>query len=174
MKHRFLRLTVIVLTSVLIGAACQAQAATPPVDTMATAVAQVAFGLLTQTEVAAAATAAAATSTPPPPTPTLTPSPTETVFVVLNQSGQPKLPQTITQGASCWLGGPNVVHETNLNKGKGVQLLGVGSVPGWFIIRDPYFHRPCWISVNDLKVFPGTDLSKYPVMTPGGTPAVGQ
>ena len=129
MKHRFLRLTVIVLTSVLIGTACQAQAATPPVDTMATAVAQVAFGLLTQTEVAAAATAAAATSTPPPPALTTTPSPTETGVMVLNQSGQPKLPQTITQGASCWLGGPNVVHETNLNKGKGVQLLGVGSVP---------------------------------------------
>ena len=174
MNLRLLRLTVIVLTSVLIGTACQAQAATPPVDTMATAVAQVAFGLLTQTEVAAAANAAAATSTPPPPALTTTPSPTETGVMVLNQSGQPKLPQTITQGASCWLGGPNVVHETNLNKGKGVELLGVGSVPGWYIIRDPYFHRPCWISENDLKVFPGTDLSKVPVMTPGGTPAVGQ
>ena len=174
MNLRLLRLTIIVLTSVLIGTACQGQAATPPVDTMATAVAQVAFGLLTQTEVAAAATAAAATPTPPPPTITITPSATATVAAVLNQSGQPKLPQTITQGASCWLGGPNVVHETNLNKGKGVQLLGVGSVPGWYIIRDPYFHRPCWISANDLKVFPGTDLSKVPVMTPGGTPAVGQ
>jgi hypothetical protein len=174
MNLRLLRLTVIVLTSVLIGTACQAQAATPPVNTMATAVAQVAFDMLSQTAAAAAATAAAATPTPLPPTITTTPSPTETVAPVLNANGQPKLPQTITQGASCWLGGPNVVHETNLNKGKGVELLGVGSVPGWYIIRDPYFHRPCWISENDLKVFPGTDLSKFPVMTPGGTPTVGQ
>ena len=141
---------------------------------MATAIAQVASSLLTQTAVAAAATAAAATPTPPPPTITITPSPTETVVIPLNQSGQPKLPQTMTELAGCYFGpGPSYTLETHLHKGKGVQLLGVGSVPGWYIIRDPYFHRPCWISENDLKIFPGTDPSTYPVMTPG-TPLMGQ
>jgi hypothetical protein len=52
-------------------------------------------------------------------------------------------------------------------------LLGVGSIDGWYVIRDPYFHRPCWIQQADLKIFPGTDLSTYPVMTPG-VPAIGQ
>ena len=175
MSLRVLRLTVIVLTSVLIGTACQAQAATPPVDTMATAVAKVAFGLLTQTQVAAAATAAAATPTPLPPTITITPSPTETVVIPLNQSGQPKLPQTLTDGVSCWLGGPGGTWplDSHLLHGKGVQLLGVGSVPGWFIIRHPKFHNPCWILQTDLKVFPGIDISTLPVMTPG-TPHMGQ
>jgi hypothetical protein len=77
MNLRFLRLTVIVLTSVLIGTACQAQAATPPVDTMATAVAQVAFAMLTQTAVSRRLYPASR-HPPRPPTITMTPSPTET------------------------------------------------------------------------------------------------
>ena len=174
MNIRLLRLSGIGLASILIGTACQPKAVTPQVDAMATAVAQVASSLLTQTAAAASPTPAA-TPTPPPPTITITPSPTETVVIPLNQSGQPKLPQTMTELAGCYFGpGPSYTLETHLHKGKGVQLLGVGCVPGWYIIRDPYFHRPCWISENDLKVFPGTDLSTFPVMTPGGTPVVGQ
>ena len=173
MNIRFLRLSVIGLASILIGTACQPKAATPQVDTMATTVAQVAYSLLTQTAVSAAATSAAATPTPHPPTITITPSPTETVVIPLNQSGLPKLPQTVNF-AGCYFGpGPSYTSESNISKGKGVQLLGVGSVPGWYIIRNPYFHRPCWISENDLKIFPGTDVTKLPVMTPG-VPLMGQ
>jgi hypothetical protein len=175
MNIRFLRLSGIGLASILIGTACQPKAATPQVDTMATAVAQVAYSLLTQTAVAAAATAAAATPTPPPPTITITPSPTATVVIPLNQSGQPKLPQTLTDGVSCWLGGPGGTWplDSHLLHGKGVQVIGVGSVPGWLIIRHPKFHNPCWILESDLKIFPGTDISTLPVMTPG-PPHMGQ
>ena len=160
MKLRFLRLALIGSAAILMGTACQRSPAAPSADEMATAVAQAAFALMTQT-------AAASSPTPPPPTVTLTPSPTETETATPTDSGPPRLPQTINF-AGCYFGpGPSYTLESNISKGKGVQLLGVGSVPGWYIIRNPYFHRPCWISVNDLKIFPGTDPSTLPVMTPG-------
>jgi hypothetical protein len=166
MDLRILRLFVIGLAALLIVTACQSKAPTPSVDAMATAVAQAASVLLTQT-------AAAASPTPPPPTVTITPSPTETETVTPTLSGPPRLPQTVNF-AGCYFGpGPSFTLESNISKGKGVELLGVGSVPGWYIIRNPYFHRPCWISVNDLKIFPGTDPSTFPVMTPG-EPLMGQ
>ena len=161
-----LRLSVIGFAVVLIATACQPKAPTPSADVMATSVAQAASVLLTQT-------AAAASPTPPPPTVTLTPSSTQTATASPTSSGPPRLPQTVNF-AGCYFGpGPTYTLESNISKGKGVQLLGVGSVAGWYIIRNPYFHRPCWISVNDLKIFPGTDISTLPVMTPG-TPGQGQ
>jgi hypothetical protein len=163
-----LRLTVIGFAVIVMATACQPKAPTPSVDVMATSVAQVASVLLTQT-------ASAASPTPHPPTVTLTPSSTQTATASPTSSGPPRLPQTVADGVSCWLGGPGGTWplDSHLNHGKGVQLLGVGSVPGWYIIRNPYFHRPCWISEKDLKVFPGTNISTLPVMTPG-TPHMGQ
>ena len=159
------RLTVVGLSVILIGTACQSKAATPQVDTMATAVAQAASVLLTQT-------AAAASPTPLPPTVTLTPSPTATETVTPTLSGPPRRPQT-ENFAACYLGGPGgkaYQLDSNISKGKGVELLGLGNVPGWYVIRNPYFHRPCWIAQADLKIFPGTDITTYPVMTPGIPP----
>ena len=84
------------------------------------------------------------------------------------------MPRTVTF-AACYLGGPGSDYEleSNINKGKGVDLLGLGNIPGWYVIRNPYFHRPCWILASDLKVFEGTDLTALPVMTPG-IPLMGQ
>ena len=160
MNLHLLRLFVIGLAVILFGAACGSRASTLQADTMATAVAQAASVLLTQT-------AAASSPTSPPPTVTLTPSPTETEAATPTESGPPRKPQTVNF-AGCYFGpGPSYTLESNISKGKGVELLGVGSVPGWYIIRNPYFHRPCWISEADLKIFPGTDITTYPVMTPG-------
>jgi hypothetical protein len=57
--------------------------------------------------------------------------------------------------------------DSNIIKGKRVEFLGVGNVAGWYIIRNPYFHQPCWIEAVDLKILPGTDITTFPVMTPG-------
>lgn len=138
--------------------------ATPSPDTMATAVAEAAFRLLTQT-------AAASSPTPRPPTPTMTPSYTDTPTAEPTSTVQFRYPMTVNF-ASCGLGGPEpqFAHETSVKKGKGVELLGIGSIDGYLVIRDPYFHRPCWMKVTDLKIFDGTDMSQYPVMTPGVPP----
>jgi hypothetical protein len=134
---------------------------TPPVDSLGTAVAQAAADLLT-------ATAAAASPTSPPPTVTATALPTETPTAEPTSEDVGRMPMTLTY-AACWFGpGPSYALESNISKGKGVELLGIGNVPGWYIIRNPYFHQPCWIQEADLKIFEGTDLTQFPVMTPGG------
>jgi hypothetical protein len=161
-----LRYFVLMITGLLpvLVVACAGESA-PKVDTVATAVAQAASDLLTQT-------AAAASPTSPPPTLTATPSPTAAPSPT--ETPEFRRPQTVTF-ASCGLGGPEPAyeHETSVAKGKGVELLGIGSIAGYYVIRDPYFHRPCWMRATDLKIFPGTDLSQYPVMTPG-IPQAGQ
>jgi hypothetical protein len=126
---------------------------------MATAVAQVAFGLLTQTAAAAS----------PTPAVTLTPNSTETPTEVSPTSEDfGRMPMTLSY-AACWFGpGSGYDLDSNISKGKGVELLGIGNVPGWYVIRNPYFHSPCWIRATDLRIFDGTDLTKYPVMKPGG------
>lgn len=155
-----------ILLLVAFTAACSPPAS-PQVDAVATAVAQAAFTLLTQT-------AAAASPTPWPPTATPAAAPTETPTQAPTSSGPARRPQTQTF-AACWLGGPGSPYalDSNIKQGKGVELLGVGNAPGWYVIRNPYFHRPCWILASDLKIFEGTDLASFPVMTPG-IPLMGQ
>jgi hypothetical protein len=152
--------TVLSLLGVLLAvmaAACRAPA-TPAADSLATAVAQAASDLLTQTAKAASPT--------PPPTTTLTRGPTNTPTSTPTSTGPPKRPQ-VRNFAGCWFGpGPSYVLESNISQGKSVDLLGVGSVSGWYIVRNPYFHQPCWMQAADLIIFPGTDLSSVPVMTP--------
>ncbi len=139
---------------------CAPQPAAPSPAQIATTVAQAAFGLMTQT-------AAASTPTPHPPTHTPTPSLTPTPAVTPTETAGPKRPQT-ANFAACWFGpGASYALESNISKGKSVALLGVGSQAGWYIIQNPYFHKPCWIQASDLTIFPGTDLTTLTVMTPG-------
>lgn len=140
---------------------------TPTADTVGTSVVETAFALLTQT-------AAAASPTPLPPTSTPEPTATEVPSPSPTSSQPPQMPRTVNF-AACWLGGPGNPYalDSNIKAGKAVEFFGQGNSPGWFVIRNPYFHRPCWILASDLKLFEGTDPSTYPVMTPG-IPRMGQ
>jgi hypothetical protein len=159
MQPQLRRLALIVIAAVLIISACASEPTPPPMDTMATAVAQAAYDLLTLT-------AAAASATPPPPTITPTPSPTETPTLAPTSSEPIKLP-VLTVFAGCWVGpGPSYTLISNISKGARVEIIGVGDVPGWYIIRNPYFHNPCWVEAINLKIDPRMDLTIYPVMTP--------
>ena len=154
------RKTLAIIAAAAIAAigACAPKPTPPAVDDMATAVAQLAIGMLSQTAAAAS----------PTPTATLTPSPTDTPPAATATSADAgRMPMTLTY-AACWFGpGPSYPLESNISKGKGVELLGVGNSPGWYIIRNPYFHAPCWIQAADLRIYEGTDLTQLPVMTPG-------
>ncbi|MGA7193334.1 MAG: hypothetical protein WBW94_06850, partial [Anaerolineales bacterium] len=154
MNLRFLRLAVIGLAAILISAACAPKATPPQVDDMATNIASGVSAALTQT--AAAPTplpSATSTQTPIPATITPTSGPVE--------------PPLVVKFAACWFG-PDSTYglESNIAKGQRVQLLGIGSVPGWYIISNPYFHQPCWIEAVNLSIHVGTDMSQYPVITP--------
>ncbi len=165
MRSGFLYLVMIGLLALVLAAGCTPKTATPPpVDIAGTIAMQLASSMLTQT-------VAAYSPTPPPATPTLPPTVTivaDTATPEYVATNRPEI-QTDPQ-ASCWKGGPPTLGyklDSNISFPKKVDLLGVGSVPGWYVIKNPYFNAPCWISADDLKIFSDIDLSTYPVMTPG-------
>lgn len=145
--------------------ACAPQApATPTVDIIGTTAAQLAAQMLTQT-------AAAIPPTPLPPTETPTPLPTETPSA---PTEKPVLdPPSVITFAGCWAGpGDTYTLISNIDPSirksgrQVVTLLGVASIPGWYIIRNPYFNNPCWIQAENLQLDPRMNLADYPVMTP--------
>ena len=115
-------------------------------------------------------TAAAPTSTPLPPTatPTLAFTDTPEPTVPTSQINPPRL---IAQ-TGCWTGPGDTYTlisniELNARGRKNVIILGVGSVDGWIVIRNPYFNNPCWVPLSAMEIDPNFNLSGYPVMTPG-------
>jgi hypothetical protein len=170
MKSGFLYSLVIGLLALalVLVAGCTPKATPPPVDIAGTIAVQMASSMLTQT-------VAAYSPTPPPVTPSATPTmvpvtPTETVYVATNR---PRVVGVEPYGTgSCWIGGPGPSYgyknlSSHISNAKNVDLLGVGSVPGWYIIRNPYNNGSCWISAEELQLFTDIDVSTYPVMTPG-------
>ena len=150
MNSRFLRLAVIGLVMILLSAACASKATPPPVDVMATNIAQ---GVSDAQTLTAAA-------------PTLTPSATSTPTSIPATLTPTSGPPTVVKFAACWFGPSSSYRlESNIKKNTQVQLLGVGSIPGWYIIDNPYFHQPCWIQAADLNIDANV-VSQYPIMTP--------
>ncbi|MCE9647616.1 MAG: hypothetical protein K8S20_16610 [Chloroflexi bacterium] len=155
-KYRFLAATVIILS---LATACSPKATPTPVDIMGTA-AQLASSMLTQT-------VAAFSPTPLPPTETATPSFTDTPIPTETNSAPPKRP-VVMEFTGCWTGpGDTYTLISNIDPKKYVDVIGIGSEPGWYVIRNPYFHNPCWIEIAHLKIDPRMDFSVFPVMTPG-------
>jgi len=161
-KIRFILITIVV---VLIAPACATEPTPPPVDIAGTIAVQLAAEMLTQT-------AAAYTPTPPPsPTPlpaTATPIPTNTSEPATDSSiirievldGKPE----------CWSGPDNsFTFISVINGPKTVRLLGIGSLPGWYVIKNPYFGSPCWLPASAVEIDPAVDLSSLPVINPGAS-----
>jgi len=131
-----------------------------PADQMATSIAMGVAVVRTRTAEAAKLTPTVTlTRTPHPPiaTPTKTATP----------SKGPIKPPVVVNPAPCWWGPGNAYYlESNIEAGQQVQLVGVGSVPGWYIIINPYFYQRCWIQAVNLSVDPNMDMSQFPMMTP--------
>lgn len=165
MKFDVFRNTLIVLLFATAMTACAPKApATPTVDIVGTTAAQLAAQMLTQT-------AGAVTPTPLPPTETPTPAFTDTPAV---PTEKPVIESpNVTVFAGCYAGpGDNYTLVSNIDPSirkagrQVVTVLGVGSVPGWYIIRNPYFNNPCWIKAENINIDPNMDLTQFPVMTP--------
>lgn len=144
---------------------CTPQSPTPNTDDIvSTAAARLVSDILTQT-------AAAPTSTPPPPVETATPQFTETPAA---PTEKPVLkPPAVIAFAGCWKGpGDNYTLISNIDPSirkagrQVVTILGIGSVPGWYIIRNPYFNNPCWIQAEFMEIDPRMDMTQFPMMTP--------
>jgi hypothetical protein len=164
MKRRILYLTV--LTTILLNACAPQAPATPTVDIAGTMAVQLASMMLTQTVAAYSPTPLPSptfTATPVfTETPTLPPAPVETIMPkVIEASGAVE--------AFCFLG-PNPDVNKNLSSTissyKDVELVGVGSVPGWYVIINPYNRGKCWIEAKHLVLDPSFDVSAFPTITP--------
>ncbi|MBI5952407.1 MAG: hypothetical protein HY865_12185 [Chloroflexi bacterium] len=157
MNRRFLIL--IVLTVTLLGACAPTPVPTPTVDVIGTMSMELASAMMTQT--------AAAYSPTPLPSPTFTAMPpvTETPTLPTEPVATP-MPKVMGQ-APCYTGpGSSYPLTSNITSTKRVELIGVGSVPGWYVIKNPYFYSPCWIAAENLVFEPGFDVSVYPTITP--------
>ena len=159
MNLRSLHPVIIGLVLIFLSTACASNSTPSVADQQAT---NIAMGVsLAQTRTALAPTptrTAIPTHTPIPPTATATPT------------KGPVKPPVVSTFASCWWGpwGPgNAYHlESNIEAGEQVQVVGIGSVPGWYIIINPYFYQRCWIQAANLSIDPNMDLTQYPIMTP--------
>jgi len=156
MSRRFLRSVFAGLVVMLLGTACASNSTPSASDLQATNIAMGVAAARTKTALAPTATRT--------PTPTYTPSPTNT------PTKPPAKPPVVSTFSSCWWGPwsqDNAYHlESNIEAGEQVQIVGVGSVPGWYIIINPYFYQRCWIQAANLTIDPNMDLSTIPQMTP--------
>lgn len=162
MKVQFQRFTIHFLVLSLLLAGCGAPAeAVPTVDAIGTLSAELASVMLTQT-------AMAYSPTPPPPTSTPMPVETEppTPETASIEASATSMPQVI--GFSPCYTGPGETYSltSNISDTKYVELIGVGSVEGWYVIENPYFWSPCWIRAEHLKIESDVDLSAFPVISP--------
>ncbi len=138
-------------------AACVPQATPPPtVDTIGTIAVQLASQMQTQTAAAYSPTSPPATDTPiPTATETVVPTPASTA-----------IPQVVGR-SPCYTGpGSTYPLTSNISDTKLVEIVGVGSVDGWYVITNPYFGSTCWISSDYLKLDPNSDFSNLPVVSP--------
>lgn len=158
MKLCLSRLIVWGIVIVILVSACAPQSTPPPtVDMGATMAVQIMQEMLTQTALAASPTPLPATATL---IPTETPSPVPTEKKPLKRT-------VIKTFTGCYYGpGPEYTLDSNISEGRRVDIVGIGSVPGWYVIINPYFHKQCWVNANDLEIDPARDLSTLPVMTP--------
>lgn len=160
MNLRSFFLIAIGLAATLIVSACAPTTPPPPTaDIVSTIVRQIIVDSLTLT-------AAVPTVTPTLlPVLTLTPSPA--VSPAPTQTPTFESP-TVTASTSCWsLPEGKRMLISYVKASQKVELFAVGSIPGWYVIRSPYFNRLCWIEAIYLKLDPRLDTSKYRIMKPG-------
>lgn len=154
MKYRILSLSIFVIVA-LLAACAPATPTEPAVDVIGTRAMELAALMMTQTVAAYS----------PTPLPTFTPAPTSTPTIeptpiVIEE------PKIINGPASCYLkqnAVPGDAFTSNISDGKIVELLAVGSTPGWYKIMDPYFSKPCWMPQANINIDSNMDISMLPV-----------
>ena len=77
----------------------------------------------------------------------------------------------VTGSTLCWLGPGNVYEVSSaIQKGTRVELLGRGDISGWWVVRNPKYHDPCWLQYQYLQIDPGVNVSALPIFYTPSTP----
>lgn len=147
---------------ILMLAACNLSNANDDADHLqATSAAGTLSALQTSMAGQPASPAAVSTSTPvPEPTKTGQPSATST----------PQNP-LVLRDTLCWAG-PGMIYEvvSSLKKDERVELLGRGSIAGWWIVRNPLYKDACWAQASDLQLDASYYTANLQIFYPPPTP----
>jgi hypothetical protein len=111
------------------------------------------------------------------PIPTSTLNPEVNVTLPPASTATKVLPTTTPQNplvletTLCWKG-PGSQYEvvSALKKDERVELIGQGSLAGWWIVDNPIYHDPCWAQARDLQIEPGYNTAALPIYTPPPSP----
>lgn len=84
----------------------------------------------------------------------------------------------VTRAALCYVGPALKGYDvtSSIKAGTPVQLLGRSPVDGWWVIRDPRYHDPCFIQSIYLQIDPSMNTAGLPMYnlpatnTPGPSP----
>jgi hypothetical protein len=132
-----------------------------------------AFGLLTfalflqacnlpsnvPTETPTATISSTLTSTPTPPA-------TETLAPIATPQNPLVLRDTL-----CWVGPGNKYDVVSaLKVGTRIELLGRGTIDGWWVISNPIYKDACWVQAVDVQIEPGFDTSALKLIAPPPLP----
>ena len=101
-------------------------------------------------------------------TSTATPVPNTTIPLV---TAVPSQGSVVLQDTLCWEG-PGDQYEvvSAVRKGIVVEVIGRATIVGWYILRNPIYHDPCWVQASALKIDPNLDTSGLPFFSPPATP----
>jgi len=105
-------------------------------------------------------------------------TPAWTATVSLPQPSATAQNPLVTSTAYCWSGPTNGTLQyelvSSIKAGTRVELLGIGIVAGWWVVRNPRYGDPCWIQQQYVQIDPASDLSQLKTFgvppTPTATP----
>jgi hypothetical protein len=106
--------------------------------------------------------------------PTLTPAASETPL----PTATPQNP-LVLRATLCWVGPGNQYDVVSaLQPQTRIQLIGRGTLDGWWVISNPIYKDACWVQAVDVQIEPGFDtstlklISPPPLPTPTWTPSM--
>ena len=106
----------------------------------------------------------------PPTNPPASPAPLPTNTTIVAPTADLLHPLVI-KSSLCWEG-PGAVYlvVSAVKNGERVELLGRGSNPGWWVIDNPIYHDPCWVTQDVLQIDPSFDSANLKMFYPPPTP----
>ncbi len=112
--------------------------------------------------IARSPTGFAVSMTPPALTASNLPSPTLTMTSSPEVTSTPQNP-LVLEDVLCY-GGPGKAYEviSTIRAGTRVVLLGIGMEEGWWVVKNPTYHDPCWLPVGSLQIDPAFNITALP------------
>ena len=99
--------------------------------------------------------------------PTLTPGPTDTPA----PTPTPQNP-LVLRATLCWIGPGNQYDVVSaLQPQTRIQLIGKGTIDGWWVINNPIYKDACWVQAVDVQIEPGFNTSNLISINPPPTPS---